>query len=403
MASGSRDVGSFNKADSAVSWSVTVPRTGVYRLSILAGANQQPGQHALFVDSAYNQLIKYSADLGWMYRGTTDVTLNLTAGTHALSVRASKDGSTVLPGADITLDRFDLYDVSNGEQATYPAIDARLAGGATLACDRGNTPGYASLSGSGSATFFAATAETGYYDITAQLRTTGATGLSLWVNGRAVQLPRITQPGPWNATARVFLPQGVNELKVAAPGGAAIAGITTLRAAAQKAADVNPANVLRTEAEALPLSGAARVQTDAAGSNGSADASGTVHDVGYIGNGAGNTVSVPRPSGFGAGDYQLVLGASNADKAGAINYNPQVISRFLDVTETGGSVARAAFRNDYAWNSYWDKTVPLSLTTASGTLVLGNSTAYGPNLDTVTLARFVAGAPTVQRPAGNGS
>jgi hypothetical protein len=403
MASGGRDVGSFNKADSAASWSVTVPHTGAYRLSVLAGANQQPGQHALFVDGAYNQLIKYSADLSWTYRGTTDVTVNLTAGTHTLSVRASVDGSVVLPGADITLDRFDLYDVSRGEQATYPAIDARLSGGATLASGPGNTAGDASLTGSGSATFFAATAETGYYDITAQFRTTAATALSLWVNGRAVPLPGVTRPGPWNATVRVFLPQGVNELKVAAPGGAALADLTTLRAAAQRAADADPANVFRSEAEALPLSGAARVQTDAAGSNGSADASGTVHDVGYIGNGAGNTVSIPRPSGFGAGDYQLVLGASNADKAGAINYNPQVISRFLDITETGGSVARAAFRNDYAWNSYWDKTIPLTLTTASGTLVLGNSTAYGPNLDTVTLAKFVAGVPTIQRPAGNGS
>ncbi|HTI27523.1 MAG TPA: hypothetical protein VL652_41450, partial [Kutzneria sp.] len=62
-----------------------------------------------------------------------------------------------------------------------------------------------------------------------------------------------------------------------------------------------------------------------------------------------------------------------------------------------------AFRNDYAWNSYWDKTIPLSLTTASGTLVLGNSTAYGPNLDTVTLAKFIGGVPTVARSAGNGS
>ncbi|MFC0541703.1 CBM35 domain-containing protein [Kutzneria chonburiensis] len=396
MASGSRDVGSFNKADSAASWSVTVPRTGTYRLSILSGSNQQPGQHAFFVDGTYNQLVKYSADLGWGYRGTADVTVSLSAGTHTLSVRASKDGSTVLPGADITLDRFDLYDVTNGEQATYPAVDARLAGGASLTCEAGR----ASLSGSGSATFFATTAETGYYDVTTQFRTTGASALALAVNGRAVQLPAVSHAGPWNATVRVFLPQGVNELKVTAPAGATLDGITTLRGAAQKAADANPANVFRSEAEALPMSGAARVQTDAAGSNGSADASGTVHDVGYLGNGAGNTLGIPRPSGFGAGDYQLVLGAANADKAGAINYNPQVISRFLDITESGGAATRAAFRNDYAWNSYWDKTIPLTLTTATGTLLLGNATAYGPNLDTVTLAKFVAGAPTVARSTG---
>ncbi len=132
MASNSHDVGSFNQPGSSASWNVTVPRTGTYRLSVLAGANGTPGEHALFVDGSLNQVIRYSADLGWSYRGTTDVTIPLTAGTHSLSIRASKDGTTMLPGADITLDRFDLYDATDGENATYRATDARLAGGAHL-------------------------------------------------------------------------------------------------------------------------------------------------------------------------------------------------------------------------------------------------------------------------------
>jgi hypothetical protein len=71
-----------------------------------------------------------------------------------------------------------------------------------------------------------------------------------------------------------------------------------------------------------------------------------------------------------------------------------VISRFLDISEAGGGTVRAAFRHNYSWNSYWDKTVPLTLTTDGGTLTLGNATAYGPNIDTITLARFVIGTPT---------
>ena len=42
-----------------------------------------------------------------------------------------------------------------------------------------------------------------------------------------------------------------------------------------------------------------------------------------------------RPAGFEAGDYQFVLGAANADKSASINCNPQVISRFADVTASG--------------------------------------------------------------------
>jgi len=399
MASGGKDVGSFNRAGSSATWNVTVPTTGDYRLSILSGSNATPGKHALFVDGSFDQLVKYSADLNWGYRGTADVTLHLSAGTHALSLRASKDGTTLLPGADITLDRFDLYDVTSGERATYPAVDATLAGGATLSWQQPAARGYASLTGDARATFFAATAETGYYDVTTHFATTGDGGTpALTANGRSIPLPAATGPGVYDATVRVFLPQGVNELSVQAATGSILVGdVSTLRGAAQKAADADSSLVFHSEAEALPRSGTAVVQTDPANSNGSADAQGVVRDVGYLGNGAANTLTVPRPSGFAAGEYQLVLAASNADKSAAINYNPQVISRFLDVTETGGVTARAAFRHNYSWNSYWDKTIPLSLTTDGGALTLGNPTAYGPNLDTVTLAKFVAAAPTLAR------
>ncbi|MFP3464108.1 CBM35 domain-containing protein [Leifsonia sp. SIMBA_070] len=395
MASNGHDVGSFNKPTSSATWNVTVPRTGTYRLTVLAGANQAPGQHALFVDGSLSQLIKYSADLGWTYRGTTDVTIPLTAGTHSLSIRASADGKTVLPGADITLDRFDLTDVTDGEKAVYPALDARLSDGAKLSYTDPATSGFAVLHGKSTATFFAATAETGYYDIATNFVSTRATTPTLSVNGRAVALPAASGAGSWSAVARVYLPQGINELTVgASTSGTLISDVTTLRAAAQKAADADAANVFRSEAEALPRSGAAVVQTAGRNSNGSADAAGVVRDVGYLGNGAANTLTVPRPNGFAAGEYQLVLGATNADKAAAINYNPQVISRFLDVSETGGATVRAAFRHNYSWDSFWDKTIPLTLTTTSGALTLGNATAYAPNLDTVTLAKFVAGTPT---------
>ncbi len=132
MASNSKDVGSFNQAASSATWSVTAPHTGSYRLSVLAGTNGVPGKHALFVDGVFSKLIDYSATLNWTYRGTTDVPLELSAGPHTLSVRGSKDGTTRLPGLDVLLDRFDLYDNSSGENAVYPAVDARLAGGARL-------------------------------------------------------------------------------------------------------------------------------------------------------------------------------------------------------------------------------------------------------------------------------
>ncbi|MGW4801621.1 CBM35 domain-containing protein, partial [Nonomuraea sp. NPDC004297] len=110
--SGRRDVGSMNSPRSAVTFPVTVPRDGRYRLGIFHGANKTPGRHALFVDGAFDQVVQYSANLGWTYRGRADVEVELSAGVHELSVRTSADGTTPLPGSDVTLDKFDLTEVT---------------------------------------------------------------------------------------------------------------------------------------------------------------------------------------------------------------------------------------------------------------------------------------------------
>ncbi|MCJ0702573.1 hypothetical protein FRIG_15795, partial [Frigoribacterium faeni] len=43
----------------------------------------------------YKRQVKYSADLSHTYRGSTDVLVPLKAGTHSLSLRASRDGPEV--------------------------------------------------------------------------------------------------------------------------------------------------------------------------------------------------------------------------------------------------------------------------------------------------------------------
>ena len=388
LASGSYDVGCVNKAGSSLTWNVTVPRDGTYRLDLLAGANQAPGKQALFVDGSLDQVVSYAADLGWTYRGTTHVTLRLKAGTHTLSLRPSKDGSTLLPGSDITLDRFDLYDVTGGETADYPAVDARLSGDATLTWD-GALAGAARLGADGKATTFVTVVDTGYYDLTTTYATSRASTVTLEVNGRAVALPKTKGPGTWTSTARVFLPEGVSEVAVTAPKGASVLGLSTLRGADQRHADADP-NLVKVYAPGdLTLAGTAKVTALPAGSNG---VGGT--DVEGLGNGASSTATLARPAGFGAGEYQLVVAAANADKAAAMNYNPQVISRFLDVTEAGGATVRGTFRHNYAWQSFWNYTIPLDLTTKAGAITLGNATAWAPNVNQVTLARFVAATST---------
>ncbi|HLM17728.1 MAG TPA: hypothetical protein VK549_07895, partial [Acidimicrobiia bacterium] len=103
LASGGKDVGSFNRANSKADWTVEVPRDGRYRFQVIGGAPGTPGRHALFVDGAQGQRMQYTADLAlnatsrWQYRGSAEVIVELTAGRHVLSLRASEDGVNRLP------------------------------------------------------------------------------------------------------------------------------------------------------------------------------------------------------------------------------------------------------------------------------------------------------------------
>ncbi|GFJ95909.1 hypothetical protein [Phytohabitans rumicis] len=151
LASGSRDVGSFNRPTSKAEWTVTVPRAGRYRFQVIGGTPGTPGRHALFVDGANPAIVQYTADLAltsyqrWQYRGSAEVTIPLAAGQHTLSLRSSVDGAAVLPNSDITLDKFLLTDVTDGEPTAYPASTLRYAGGARVTYDVPGARGYASI------------------------------------------------------------------------------------------------------------------------------------------------------------------------------------------------------------------------------------------------------------------
>ncbi|GAA3211526.1 hypothetical protein [Nonomuraea helvata] len=376
--SGKRHVGAMNKVDSAVTFAVTVPRDGRYRLGIHQGANKAPGRHALFVDGALDQIVQYSANLGWTYRGRTDVELQLTAGTHQLSLRTSADGTNLLPGSDITLDRFDLTEAGAAERAAYPADEARLSGGARIT-RHGTGPAIA-LGGGARATFFVAASEFGYYDLELAYRARGTGGLRVLVDGREIPGLRAPHPGEASSRARVYLPAGISEVHVGGPAGLELRGLTTARAGQADTA------VHRVQAEQAQLAGTAQV-VDVPATSGS-NASGNAY-VGQIGNGAGNTVTLPRPDGFGPGEYVLTVHYANADRNRGHPYNTDVISRFLDITETGGSTTRGVFRHTYAWDNFWPQATPITLTTEQGAIVLGNAKAYGPNIDRLELARLV--------------
>jgi hypothetical protein len=377
-----------------VSIPVTVPRDGDYHFQVIGGAPGTPGRHALFVDGGKAALVQYTADLAlttyqkWQYRGSAEVTVPLTAGQHTLSLRSSENGTSVLPNSDITLDKFVLTDVTDGEPTVYPASTLRYAGGAKVTYDTAKARGYGDISGSGQrADIYTQAWETGYYDLTVDYSTTGASAVDVRVNGRAVTQLGASREGGWRSTARVHLVQGINEIELSSPNGILLQQLTTTRAAAADGAAVT------IEAEDTIRHGATSVNTFTTSSG--TNASG-LKGLGFIGNGAGNTFEVVRGPGFDqAGDYDIAVTYANAELGGAHAYNPQVIDRRLDVKETGGatSAGHAYFRYTYAWNSFLERTIAVTLSTAGGSLVFGNAGAYAPDVDKINIAPVTVGTP----------
>lgn len=401
LASGSHDVGSFNRPTSKADWTVTVPRTGRYRFQVIGGTPGVPGRHALFVDGANPSIVQYTADLAltsyqkWQYRGSAEVTVPLTAGQHTLSLRSSLDGSTVLPNSDITLDKFLLTDVTDGEPTVYPASTLRFTGGAKLVYDAAKTRGAAEIRGAKErADAYVQAWETGYYDLSLDYGSTGDTEAEVTVDGRVVAKVQAPWGGVWRSTVRVHLSQGINEVEVRSKKGIRLKQLTTTRVAAADSAAVT------VQAEDAVRHGTTQVNTyaDNLGSNASGG-----KGLGYIGNGAANTFEVPRGPGFDKpGDYNIAVSFANAELSGRHDYNPQVIDRRLEVTETGGSgTAYGYFRHTYVWHSFLERTIPVQLTTAGGALVFGNPAAYAPDVDKIVIAPVTVGKPsTVKLPQG---
>ncbi|WP_200921666.1 hypothetical protein [Agromyces sp. Leaf222] len=394
LASGGRDVGSFNRATSKADWTVEVPHDGTYRLQVIGGAPGVPGRHALFVDGAASGTIQYTADLAlnatsrWQYRGSAELLVDLTAGTHTLSIRASADGTTRLPNSDITLDKVSLTSVGEGEPTSYPASGFRLAGDAALEWS-GAHPGAASLVGEGRADVYASAFETGYYDLVVDWATTDAAELTIDVNGQSTPAIAADGVGSWRSTTRVHLVEGINELELRSPLGAAVSNLTTVRAREADAAAVS------IEAESAQLVGGAAAATlaDTTGTNASGRAF-----AGNVGNGTGTgtgAIVIDRAAGFDtAGAYDLTVHYANAETSGDHAYNPQVVDRRLDVSEGGEHVGDAYFRYTYSWNSFWQRTIPVTLATGDRPLRFGNTTGWAPNVDRIVIAPRTLGEPT---------
>lgn len=430
-ASNDLDVVDFTTVGSRSDWEVDVASDGLYRLQVIGASTGVPAEHALFVDGKPSARVQYGAT-GWKpgkvqstARSSAEVYVQLTAGTHTLSVRTSADGATLLPnaahewgnGRGVSLDRYSLQrvgDSSNTESVTYPASTFRLAGGASLAWD-GENRGSALIGDGQRADLYAAVIESGYYDVDVDWAGAAGSKLELKVNGRTA-----TAFSPGQSTVRVHLPQGVSELELFGNDGVAVSQVTTTRALEGDEA------IVRIEAEdasKVTLGGTATVQrwgtgaTDGLATNGSGE--GYVTGLGITDADPANegTMTLLRGSGLQkAGEYDVVVHYSNDKIEGTHDYNPQVVDTGLEVREGDATVnaGRSTFRYTYAKTNFFETVMQVNLKTDGDALRFGNTRqtlyidekgnnnasddiaidgyAIGPNVDWIEFAPFVLGS-----------
>lgn len=369
--SGRKDVGSMNRPDSRVTVNVTVPRTGTYKLGVFYGTNAFVGQSALYVDDAHVRNLTLPATLNWTYRGRHDTPVQLTAGTHRISLRTSGPAGHLGGSADITLDRVDLTEVTGPERTVYPLSDARSSGRSSM------------LRAGESVTTFVSAAEDGYYRFDTGFTATGKSTLGLTLSGRRVAGADLiaTCAGSWNGSSTVHLKAGITEVKLSNEGRTPLA-VGTLTLTRDAAAD---RNAVRVEAESGQLAGGAAIASSPWASGGSY--------VGYVGN--NGTLTVPRTGA--PGQYNLTVAYAQADKNTGHAYNTDIINRLLVATEAGGKAVAAPYRHNYTWDGFWQETSPIDLATRSGAVTFGNPAAWGPNVDWVQFAPLVVANKVTRR------
>lgn len=350
-ASGTKDVGSLNTAASKVDFTVTVPATGSYDLSVLYG-NQSgaPASQLLSVDGGATTSVAYPSTENWTYRAKKDLTVSLTAGSHTLTLAKGT--------GEVTLDRIDLT-ASATPSVSYEATLADISGSVSY--------DYTDASGTGTGALVLRTGASAVYDVYAPrdgyytVTSRGSAAVQLALHDETVT----AAPGQ---ALRLYLVAGNNRLT--ATGSAALRSLDVTGTG-------STTGTLAHDGAQARLAGGARLVDSANATEGSY--------IGWLGNSAAATatftVDAPR-----AGKYVLVLTYGQNDRRdNGHAYNTDIVSRTADVS-IGGTSRKVTFKNTWSWEDFWTLGVPVTLQQGANTLTLSNASAWAPNIDRIELA-----------------
>jgi hypothetical protein len=302
-----------------------------------------------------------------------DMYLNLAAGSHTITFGVS-DPSIGTAKGQVTLDDIQLtYAPSavpgvTGPATSYPAAYAGLSGGATTAPCTSScaAPQVVAAPPGGGTSFTVDAARDGYYDL--RLRAAGS--FKLTADGTGL--------GRVPASTAVYLHAGINPVEYVAQGRATVGSLSVTPDPAANAAG---ATTYAAAAARNVLAGTAVVQANQYAYHGS--------DVGYIGNGSGNTLTFTGVQAPTAGTYRVMVSYADDDRAGTGNYNTNLIDRAFTVTTPAGTNETVYTRNTYSWDQFDTAEVTVQLNAGANTITFGNPSYYAPNIDKITVAPAV--------------
>ncbi len=356
-ASGTKDVGSLNQASSKVDFTVTVPEDGTYDLAILYG-NQSgaPSTQKLSVDGGEPVTVTYPSTENWTYRAKKDVSLDLPAGTHTLTL-AKGD-------AEVTLDRVDLTARTAKPSASYEATLADISGKPSYdySSSAGVGTGALVLRKGDKAVFDVYAPRDGYYTVVP--RTSAPVRLTL--HGETVS----AAPG---RPLRLYLVAGNNRVAMTASHASA--------RSLDVSGEGSTSGTLSYEGASATLAGGAKLVDSAHASAGSY--------IGRLGNSASSTaeftVDAPR-----SGRYLLVVHYAHNDRRdNGHAYNTDIMSRTADITVGSAAPRKVTFKNTWSDDDYWTLGVPVDLKKGSNSVTFGNARAWAPDIDRIELGRII--------------
>ncbi|HEX3923867.1 MAG TPA: LamG-like jellyroll fold domain-containing protein [Streptosporangiaceae bacterium] len=386
---GEQDVGGLRTGSSTViTFSVDVPQTGNYNLSVFDGSDAAAsdvfGPTNIFarVDGGPPQEVWLPAGYNWVIWNHADTTVHLTAGAHQISLSTTGANGDATNG-DAIINKIDLQldDPAVQDSAIYEAEQADLSGGASAdyRAQGQSGAGAADLGRGQSATFWVYAATDGYSDLAFRDKGPGAARASVnalplegWLTGAGAR--------NWSTqTDRVYLSAGINKVVVTGAGGAVTLDKLTVTPVDATSPAVRP-HLATYQAEDAAMTGTAHVDNSYSQANG-----GVVTGVSDGGaNALAFTVHAPA-----AGRYGMTVRFANNQQVVANHYNPDLMTAPADISVNGAPTFHVNFANTFDWNQFWDLTIPVTLRAGTNTIKFIANPQY--NWDSTTIGVIYSG------------